>query len=34
MISALLLALSAIALGHAIQLNNGFYDYASLKWVK
>jgi hypothetical protein len=33
MISALLLALSAIALGHAIQLNNGFYDYSSLKWV-
>ena len=32
-ISALLFGLSAIALGHALQLNNGFYDYSSLKWV-
>jgi hypothetical protein len=32
-IAALLFVLSAIALGHALQLNNGFYDYSSLKWV-
>jgi hypothetical protein len=32
-ISTMLFVLSAIALGHALQINNGFYDYASLKWV-
>jgi hypothetical protein len=32
-ISALLFVLSALALGHALQINNGFYDYSSLKWV-
>jgi hypothetical protein len=32
-ISSLFFALSAIALGHALQINNGFYDYSALKWV-
>jgi hypothetical protein len=32
-ISTLLFVLSAIALGHALQINNGFYDYSALKWV-
>jgi hypothetical protein len=33
MISMLCFVLSAMALGHALQINNGFYDYSSLKWV-
>ncbi len=32
-LSAICLALSAIALGHAIQIANGFYDEAALAWL-